>query len=106
MSELNGNPPTIRLAKLLSPLKILSVDGKIQGSNPVLLAPGIRSVVLQSGRGPNPDRQYQMLIAPCTRYYLAAEREAVTSRTWEMKIVSSEQVGACDPAEERRKAGI
>lgn len=106
MSVLDGNPPNIQINARLAPLAILSVDGQLLRTNPVQVAPGLRSVVLTSGGGPNPNRQYRMLIAPCTRYYLAAERETVTARTWEMTIVSSESVGGCDPDQERKKAGI
>lgn len=106
LSLLDGDPPGIRASSTLAPLTILSVDGKSYRSNPVQVAPGMRSVVLQWGPGPNPNRQYSIPVEPCTRYFLAAERESVTARTWEMKIVSTEPVAACDPAEERRKAGM
>lgn len=106
MSWLDGNPPGIRVDNTLSPLQIVSVDGKIYGSNPVQVAPGMRSIVLASGGGPNPNRQVSMMVEPCTRYYLAAYRATVTERNWEMKVASTEPVAGCDPAEERRKAGI
>jgi hypothetical protein len=106
MSVLNGNPPNIKIDGRLAPLRILSVDGRLFHSNPVQVGPGLHSLVLTSGGGSNPNRQVRMLIEPCTRYYLAARRETVTAMTWEMTIVSSESVGGCDPAEERRKAGI
>jgi hypothetical protein len=106
LSYLDGNPPGIRVDSTLAPVQILSVDGRIYRSGPVQVAPGTHSVVLASGGGPNPNRQVSMLVEPCTRYFLAAQRESVTSRTWEMKVASTEPVAGCDPAEERKKAGV
>ncbi|MFL6656906.1 MAG: hypothetical protein ACJ8GW_02440 [Massilia sp.] len=106
MSVLDGNPPTIRISSLLHPVEILSVDGKILRNSPALVGPGLHSVVLRFGALPRSDGHYSILVAPCTRYYLAAELESVTSRTWQMTIVSSESVGGCDPDAERKKAGI
>ena len=103
-SLLDGNPPARSLASNLAPVQIVSVDGKIVRGAPVPVAPGMRAVVLQSGTGPNPTRQINIAVAPCTRYYLAAQRASVTARTWEMTIVSSEPVAACDPAEELKKS--
>jgi hypothetical protein len=105
-SVIDGNPPSIQISSRLHPLEILSVDRKINSGGPVLLAPGLHSVVLRYGVLPKNDGHYTMLIAPCTRYFLAAELDTVTARTWQMTIVSTEPVGGCDPDEERKKAGI
>lgn len=105
LSYLDGNPPGIQIDSKLAPLRIVSVDGQIYSGGPVQVAPGMRKLVLTSGAGPAPERQVSMMVEPCTRYFLAAERESVTARSWEMKVASTEPVAACNPADERKKAG-
>lgn len=93
------------------PVYVVSVDG--QGyfyGRSVQVEPGTHAVVLQAanGRGANQDvqRTEMLTVAPCTRYYLAADRDSEYQRDWRLVIVSTEPVGGCDPRNEMRKATL
>jgi hypothetical protein len=109
MSMLDGNPIT-RADSTLHALRVVAVDGQAYFENPVRVAPGPRSVMLQpppvAGMRTSPVKAYAIKVAPCTRYYLAAKRATPVSVDWEMVIERTEPVNACDREAEIKKAGL
>lgn len=107
LSFLDGRPKTAT-DPLLYPVRVVSVDGSIQFSNPVQVEPGPRWLVLEaapsgSARGTT-QQTFVMRVEPCTRYYLGARRTSSMEATWQVVIDDQERVAGCDAEAERRKA--
>jgi hypothetical protein len=89
-------------------VRIVAVDGQMMFHNPVQVAPGTHSVVIEALRAQGPNLQIQQAFAfhvePCTHYYLVADRESPLLSQWTLAVERTEKVGACDPQEELRKA--
>jgi hypothetical protein len=97
----------------LYPVRVVSVDRQIRFNRPrqpIALAPGSHSLVLQAvgGRGARGSAQktHVLNVQPCTRYYLAARRDNPMLYEWDLVVEREEPVGACDAGQELKKAGI
>jgi hypothetical protein len=90
------------------PVTVMEVDGVSTLQNPIPIAPGPHKFVIAAPpitRTADPVlRAYTLDIAPCTRYYIAANRQGKLAREWDLVIEATESVGGCDPQEELRKA--
>lgn len=107
LSFLDGRPKTAT-DPLLYPVRVVSVDGSIQFSNPVQVEPGPRWLVLEaapsgSARGTT-QQSFVMRVEACTRYFLAAKRQSPMEATWQVVIDAKERVAGCDDEAEMRKA--
>lgn len=51
------------------------------------------------------EKTYLMNIAPCTRYYVAAQRSSKIEQDWDLVVERTDEVGGCDPTKEWQKAG-
>ena len=109
LSYLEAKPYSAIHSSLQYPVRVVSIDGRMQFSMPVQLAPGERELVLEamSSRSAFGTKQknVRLKIAPCTRYFLLAQRDSPMQADWQLTVVSTEAVSACDPAEELQKAG-
>jgi hypothetical protein len=112
LSFVEGVPWT-RTDSTLYRVRVLSVDGHIELDNddkPVMVSPGLRSLVLEatsaSGARRHVQKAYALLVQPCTHYYLAARRSSPMDAEWTLVLDRAEQVAGCDPKEELRKAGV
>ncbi len=81
---------------------IVSVDGKDTVIRPVTVEAGLRKIVVQ---GPPPSigglaeqREIELDIAPCTRYYLVAVKDNRLASDFTIRIDYQEPVGGCTPA--------
>ena len=81
------------------PVQIVSVDGRGTLNNPVFADPGLRQVTVQ---GP-PDgahrygeqRSIALEVAPCTRYYLVAQKSSRLTSDFNVKVDYQEPIGGC-----------
>jgi hypothetical protein len=91
------------------PVRIISIDGDFSLQNPRQLSPGQHQLVIEArpvaGFHVPVQKPYVLDIKPCTRYYLAADRDSPLSQDWNLVIDYEEPVGGCDPAKELAKAG-
>ena len=49
-------------------------------------------------------KRVSMTVAPCTRYYVAAQRRSPLLQDWEFVVEETWPVAGCDPAKEIEKA--
>ena len=82
------------------PVAVVRVDDEstpLRG--PVLVEPGLRRVVLQSGptqaRSFGEERVLELQVAPCTRYYLVAEKANSLATDFTPRIDHQEPVPGC-----------
>ena len=81
------------------PVQIVSVDGRGTLFSPVFVDPGLRQVTVQ---GP-PDgvhrygeqRSIALEVAPCTRYYLVAQKSSRLMSDFNVKVDYQEPIGGC-----------
>ena len=89
-------------------VRIVAVDGQMMFHNPVQVAPGPHSIVIEAlpAQGPNLQIQQAFVfnVEPCTHYYLVADRESPLLSQWMLAVERTEKVGGCNPEEELRKA--
>jgi len=92
------------------PVRVVSIDGSYQTFNPVPVAPGEHLLTLDAapvaGFSQPTQKQYPMTIAPCTRYYIAAQRTSPLTQDWNLVVEETWPVAGCDPAKEIEKAKI
>lgn len=83
------------------PVVVVKVDGE---STPlhqaiVQVEPGPRRIVVEStvpgGLGPPRQQEIQLLVAPCTRYYLVAEKSAPFLEKFTPRVDHQEPVPGC-----------
>ena len=90
------------------PVRLLAVDGSYPAFRPVPIAPGTHSLLLAAspvfGFRVPPEKVYPMTIAPCTRYYIAAQRTSPLLQDWELVVEETYPVAGCNPAQELEKA--
>lgn len=111
LSFIEGVPWT-RTDPSLYPVRVVSVDAHIEfegASKPVMVSPGVRSLVLEAAPGEgvrhHVQRTYAMRIEPCTHYYLAARKSSALASEWTLVVDRKEPVPGCDVKDELRKAG-
>ena len=92
------------------PLRVVAVDGSYQTFNPVPIAPGEHLLTLDAipvaGFSQPTQKQYPMTVAPCTRYYIAAQRTSPLVQDWDLVVEETWPVAGCDPAKELEKAKV
>ncbi len=80
---------------------IVRVDGSDTTFRPVLVDPGPRKIVVQGPpggtRGPGQEREIDLNVAPCTRYYLVAVKGNRLASDFAVRIDYQESVGGCTP---------
>ena len=83
------------------PVSILRIDGRSTILHPTPVDPGLRKILVQ---GP-PDgvsregrqREIDLDVKPCTRYYLVAVKANRLSSDFDVKVDYQEPVGGCTP---------
>ena len=90
------------------PLQVVAVDGSSSFQRPLPVAPGLHQVRLAAvpvaGFREPLEKTYPITVAPCTRYYLAAQRRSPLLQDWDLVVEYTEPVSGCDPAREIEKA--
>jgi hypothetical protein len=80
---------------------IVQVDGKSTALRPVAVDPGLRKIVVQGPPGgthsQGEQREFELNVAPCTRYYLVAVRDNRLASDFTVRIDYQEPVGGCTP---------
>jgi hypothetical protein len=91
-------------------VSVEAVDRRGNTASPVFIDPGVHQVTIaappQRGFREPVVKTYTLDLAPCTRYYIAADRVNALTRDWSLVIENQERVAGCDPAEEWKKAGL
>ncbi len=90
------------------PVRVVAIDGSYQSFRPVPIAPGEHLLTLDAlpvaGFTVPIQKFYPMSIAPCTRYYIAAQRTSPLTQDWNLVVEETWPVAGCDPAKELEKA--
>ena len=90
------------------PVTIVSVDGAGAAFHPEPITPGEHFVTLDAqptaGFALPVEKTYTLTIAPCTRYYIAAQRESPVQQDWNLVVEQTWAVSGCDPQKEIAKA--
>jgi hypothetical protein len=80
------------------PAVIRAVDGKDYGTRAVKITPGKHKVIVHSpyrGGAGNTDRELELDLAPCRRYFINAQfRDAVTAK-WDPVVARVEVILGC-----------
>ncbi|HEY4957529.1 MAG TPA: hypothetical protein VII31_06905 [Caldimonas sp.] len=80
---------------------IVRVDGKDTVLRPVLVDPGPRKIVVQGPpggtKGIGQEREIDLNVEPCTRYYLVAVKENRLASDFTVRVDYQEPVGGCTP---------
>lgn len=107
-SYLYDNQVYYRAVRDRYPVFVLAVDGSSPSFRPVPIAPGEHTLRLDAtavgGFSERVAKNYPITIEPCTRYYLAAQRQSQLSQDWELVVERTFPVGGCDADAERAKA--
>ena len=108
VSYLYDNQVYYRAIRDRFPVFVLEIDGSSPAFRPVPITPGQHLLRLDAqavgGFGERVSKTYPITIEPCTRYYLAAQRQSQISQDWELVVERTFPVGGCDPAAERERA--
>ena len=92
------------------PVFITSVDRQSTDIFPWPVTPGAHVVALNAlpvaGFNLPVQKTYTMTIAPCTRYFLAAQRDTPLLQDWNLVVEHTEAVAGCDPQKEIQKAQV
>ena len=90
------------------PVRVVAVDGTYSFQRPLPVSPGLHEVKLAAvpvaGFRVPLEKTYPITVAPCTRYYLAAQRASPLLQDWDLVIEETYPVAGCDPAQEIEKA--
>ncbi len=90
------------------PVSILAIDGSSPAFRPVPITPGEHVMRLDAaavgGFSERVTKNYPFTVEPCTRYYIAAQRETALSQDWQLVVERTFPVGGCDADAERAKA--
>ena len=83
-------------------VQIVRVDGRDTLDSPVFVEPGLRKVTVQ---GPSngvqrfgEQRVIDLNVAPCTRYYLVAQKSNRLQSDFTVKVDYQESIGGCSSA--------
>jgi hypothetical protein len=92
------------------PVRVVAIDGAYQSFKPVPIAPGPHLLTLDAvpvaGFSLPIQKQYPFEVAPCTRYYIAAQRASPLTQDWSLVVEETWPVAGCDPAKELEKARV
>ena len=90
------------------PVVLIAVDGVYTSFHPVPIAPGTHLLTVDAapvaGFTLPVQKKVSLTIEPCTRYYIAAQRESPLQQDWQLVVEETFAVGGCDPAKELEKA--
>ncbi len=90
------------------PLLVEQVDGASTTFRPLPITAGDHLVTFSAapvgGFSQPVTKTYPMAIAPCTRYYVAAQRDSALDQDWHLVVEQTFSVAGCDPAKELAKA--
>jgi len=90
------------------PVFVEAVDGVPTAFRPIPIAPGEHLVRFDAppvaGFSQPVEKTLAMTIAPCTRYYVAAQRSSAFSEDWDLVVEQTWPVAGCDPQTEWQKA--
>jgi len=109
LSFLNDNQVYFRANLNRFRVRVVAVDRDYTTFSPVPISPGIHEVKFATppaaGFHVPVEKTYTLSIAPCTRYYVAADRKNRLSQDWSLVVENEEAVGHCDRAKEIEKSG-
>ena len=83
-------------------VQIVRVDGRDTLDSPVFVDPGVRQITVQGP--PDPTHRYgeqrsiELNVAPCTRYYLVAQKPNRLLADYMVKVDHQESIGGCSTA--------
>jgi hypothetical protein len=110
LSYLNDRQVTERQMLHRYPVFVVSIDGTSTTFKPIPIAPGEHTIVMNAppvaGMTLPVQKTYPMTIAPCTRYYIAAQRKSAFAQDWDLVIEETWAVAGCNPQQELQKARI
>ena len=90
------------------PVSIVSIDNSGPAFHPAPITMGEHRLVLEAqpvaGFSVPVQKVYTLAIAPCTRYYIAAQRQSPLMQDWDLVIERTFASGDCDLAKELQKA--
>lgn len=90
------------------PVRVVAVDGTYSFQRPLPVSPGLHEVKLAAvpvaGFRVPLEKTYPITVAPCTQYYLAAQRASPLLQDWELVVEETYPVSGCDVAKELEKA--
>ena len=108
LSYLNDRQVYYRSVLYRYPVRVSAIDGESQVFRPVPIAPGDHVLTVDAvpvaGFSETVRRIVPMTIAPCTRYYVAAQRTSPLTQDWKFVVEETWPVAGCDPAKELEKA--
>ena len=84
----------------LLPVIVNRVDGEtVMSTNEAVVAPGLRKVTIdlpaRKGFSQATQHTFDVDAKPCTRYYVAAKLDSLTTQTWTPVVRSAEAIGEC-----------
>lgn len=107
-SYLYDNQVYYRAIRDRYPVFVLAIDGSSPAFRPVPVTPGEHTLRLDAaavgGFSERVAKTYPFTVEPCTRYYIAAQRETALSQDWQLVVERTFPVGGCDADAERAKA--
>ena len=82
------------------PVIVNRVDGEtVMSRTEAVVAPGVRKVTIdlpaRKGFSQATQHTFDLDAKPCTRYYVAAKLDSVTTQTWTPIVRRSEPIGEC-----------
>lgn len=90
------------------PVNIVAVNGHYSTQRPRQVYAGVSTIIVEAAPvgGMRLPKQQALAfkVMPCTRYYLAAERETSLSQDWKLVVDHTESIAGCDPREEIEKS--
>ena len=90
------------------PVFIVAIDNSGPSFHPAPITMGAHRLVLDAqpvaGFTVPVQKVYTLTIAPCTRYYIAAQRQSPLLQDWDLVVERTFAAGGCDPAKELQKA--
>ncbi len=90
------------------PVYVVSVDGTSSTFRPLPITAGEHTLALDAqpvaGFSQPLRKVYPISIAPCTRYYIAAQRTSPLTQDWDLIVEKTFPVAGCDPDKELEKA--
>jgi hypothetical protein len=90
------------------PVSIVSIDNSGPSFHPAPVTMGEHRLVLDAqpvaGFTVPVQKVYELTVAPCTRYYLAAQRSGPLVQDWDLVVERTFASGGCDLAKEIEKA--
>jgi hypothetical protein len=90
------------------PVNIVAVNGHFSTQHPRQVYAGVSTIVVEAapvgGMRIAKQQALAFKVLPCTRYYLAAERETSLSQDWKLVVDHTEPIGGCNPLEEIEKS--